>query len=257
MFFMARGYHSFTVSVRVATTRAEEHARNKQESLGEAVASPDLSYASAGFQPASRPCACDRKGRRRGARCLSRGVPPTRWIWGRSQPWPEPKGFRSTFAPLDARPRGAGRNGRGRRVTTGAVDRLFMHVTRDGRGRVGMGRDPRGGGGATCKIAGIAYTGSNPVPATTALTSNNAVLGRPIRTGSRVGFPSSFPRPTRRRHCPPIPRCWAEHAFDHPGQPGRGLGELVDVDPLGERATVGVTELGGDDAGWFLVGCHG
>jgi hypothetical protein len=29
-----------------------------------------------------------------------------------------------------------------------------------------MGRDLRGDGGATCKIAGIAYTGSNPVPAT-------------------------------------------------------------------------------------------
>jgi hypothetical protein len=29
-----------------------------------------------------------------------------------------------------------------------------------------MGRDPHGDGGAACKIAGIAYTGSNPVPAT-------------------------------------------------------------------------------------------
>jgi 2-methylisocitrate lyase-like PEP mutase family enzyme len=29
-----------------------------------------------------------------------------------------------------------------------------------------MGRDPRGDADATCKIAGIAYTGSNPVPAT-------------------------------------------------------------------------------------------
>jgi hypothetical protein len=32
--------------------------------------------------------------------------------------------------------------------------------------RVGMGGDLRGAGGATCKIAGIAFTGSNPVPAT-------------------------------------------------------------------------------------------
>jgi hypothetical protein len=35
--------------------------------------------------------------------------------------------------------------------------------------QVGMRRDARGDSGATCKIAGIAYTGSNPVPATPAL----------------------------------------------------------------------------------------
>jgi hypothetical protein len=51
-------------------------------------------------------------------------------------------------------------------------------------------------------------------------------------------------------------RFGAEHAFDHLGQPGCGLGELVDVHPLGERAAVGVAQLGGDDAGWFFVGCH-
>jgi hypothetical protein len=81
-------------------------------------------------------------------------------------PWPEPKGFRSTFAPPDARPRGTGRNGRGRRVTAEAVDRLFMHVTTVVRDQAGRAGDPRGAGAATCKIAGIAYTGSNPVPAT-------------------------------------------------------------------------------------------
>src|SRR5215213_10255588 len=72
MFFMAREYHSFTVSVKVARTRVEEHARNNSGSLGEAVATPDLSYASVGFQPASRPCACDHKGRRRAGRALTR-----------------------------------------------------------------------------------------------------------------------------------------------------------------------------------------
>jgi hypothetical protein len=46
----------------------------------------------------------------------------------------------------------------------------------------------------------------------------------------------------------------AEHAFDHLSQPGGGLGELVDVDALGEGAAVGVAQLGGDDAGWFFVG---
>jgi len=48
----------------------------------------------------------------------------------------------------------------------------------------------------------------------------------------------------------------AEHCFDHPRQAGRGLGQLVDVHPLGERTAVGVAQLGGDDAGRFFVGCH-
>jgi len=51
-------------------------------------------------------------------------------------------------------------------MTVAAVGTAFVHVTGDDRDRAGMGRDPRGDGGATCKIAGIAYTGSNPVPAT-------------------------------------------------------------------------------------------
>jgi hypothetical protein len=80
---------------------------------------------------------------------------------GRHQP-----GLPSTFPPPDARPRGTGRNGRGRRVSAGAVGRPFVHVTGAYRGQVGMGRDPRCKRRATCKIAGIAYTGSNPVPAT-------------------------------------------------------------------------------------------
>ena len=63
-------------------------------------------------------------------------------------------------------PRGTGRNRRGRRVTAEAVDRPFAHVKRDDRHQVGMRRDPRGDGDPTCKIAGIAFTGSNPVPAT-------------------------------------------------------------------------------------------
>src|SRR5215216_1343186 len=73
MFFMAREYHSFTVSVRVARLAGRNTpGRNNSGSLGEAVATPDLSYASAGFQPASRPCACDHKGRRRAGRALTR-----------------------------------------------------------------------------------------------------------------------------------------------------------------------------------------
>jgi hypothetical protein len=102
-------------------------------------------------------------------------------------------GFLSAFPPPDARSRGTGRNRRGRQVTAEAVDSPFVHVTSDDRDQVGMGRDQWGDGGATCKIAGIAYTGSNPVPATLPLTSNNAALGRPIKSGSTLRFPSGFP----------------------------------------------------------------
>ncbi len=84
-------------------------------------------------------------------------------------------GFPSTFPPPDAWLRGTGRNGRGRRVTTEAVDRPLVHATADERGRVGLGRDEREDGGSVCKTAGFAYTGSNPVPATLPLTCANAI----------------------------------------------------------------------------------
>src|SRR5215216_6558379 len=122
MFFMGGRYHSSTVSVRVATTRVEEHARNNSGSLGDAAALPI--YPRLGWISACVAALRLRSQRATtgGARCHSRSVPPTRWIWGRSQPWSEPKGFPSDFPPLDARSRGTGRNGRGRRVTAEAVD---------------------------------------------------------------------------------------------------------------------------------------
>src|SRR5829696_298318 len=75
-------------------------------------------------------------------------------------------GFPSDFPPPDARPRGMGRNRRGRQVTAEAAGMLIVHVASDDRDYVGIRRDEWGDGGAVCKIAGIAYTGSNPVPAT-------------------------------------------------------------------------------------------
>ena len=54
---------------------------------------------------------------------------------------------------------------------------LVVHVTSDDRDYVGMRRDEWGDGGATCKIVGIAYTGSNPVPAT-------QLLSRQVRAGA-------------------------------------------------------------------------
>ena len=111
---------------------------------------------------------------------------------GAVRPQPE---FPSTFPPPDAGPHGMGRNGQGRRVTLEAGDTPFVHVTGHSGGEMGMGRDPRGDRGAACKIAGIAYTGSNPVPATLPLTSNNVVSGRPVKSGSRTELPSGFPPP--------------------------------------------------------------
>jgi hypothetical protein len=75
-------------------------------------------------------------------------------------------GLRSTFAPPDAGPSGTGRNGWGRDVTAKAIPASLVLVTGDDRVQAGMGEDLRGAAAATCKIAGIAYTGSNPVPAT-------------------------------------------------------------------------------------------
>jgi hypothetical protein len=46
---------------------------------------------------------------------------------------------------------GTVRYGQGHRLTAEAVGRPFVHATTDDRGQVGMGRDPRGAGGATCK----------------------------------------------------------------------------------------------------------
>jgi len=100
-------------------------------------------------------------------------VDPVRWR----------PGFPSDFPPPDARSRGTGGNGRGRRVTAEAAGTPFVHVTDDDRDQIGTGRDQRENDGAVCKIAGIAYTGSNPVPATPALTSSNAAVGRPVQDG--------------------------------------------------------------------------
>jgi hypothetical protein len=74
------------------------------------------------------------------------------------------EGLRSTFAPPDAEPHGTGWNRRGPQVTAEAVGKLFVHVAGGNRDHEGTGGDPRGAAAATCKIAGIAYTGSNPVP---------------------------------------------------------------------------------------------
>jgi hypothetical protein len=128
-----------------------------------------------------------------------------------------------------------------------------VHVRSDGRGQVGMGGDPRGAAGAVCKIAGIAYTGSNPVPATTALTSNNAAVRHPIRSGSRVGFPSAFPPPDAPPTPPTHPAPLSGTRPRSAGQVWARSGELVDVDPLGDRAAVGMAQLCGDDGCWFLL----
>jgi hypothetical protein len=101
----------------------------------------------------------------------------------------------SDFPPPDAGTRGSGRYGQGRGVTAEAAGRPFVHVTSDDRDQVGMGRDSRGACAATCKIAGIAYTGSNPVPATVPLSCGNrrsaASLMPPGRSPGSLHFPSA------------------------------------------------------------------
>src|SRR5829696_9650176 len=151
MFFMGGRYHSSTVSVRVATTAWRNMPGTTQGPW--AMLPPLPIYPRLGWISACVAALRLRSQRATtgGAPCHSRSVPPTRWIWGRSQPWSEPKGFPSDFPPLDARSRGTGRNGRGRRVTTEAVDRLFMHVTAVVRDQAGMAGDFRGAGAATVK----------------------------------------------------------------------------------------------------------
>jgi hypothetical protein len=120
------------------------------------------------------------------------------------------EGLRSTFAPPDAEPHGTGGNRRGPQVTAEAVGKLFVHVVGGNRDHEAMRGDRRGAAAATCKIAGIAYTGSNPVPATLLLSCENAVAYRPITPGSTLRFPSGFPPPD----APPTPTA-------HPALPGR------------------------------------
>jgi hypothetical protein len=83
------------------------------------------------------------------------------------------------------------------------LDGSFVHVTGDDWDQVGMGVDPRGAGAATCKIAGIAFTGSNPVPATWPVTSDNAVLGSPVRASLGLCFPPLSLEPTLSGHSLP------------------------------------------------------
>jgi hypothetical protein len=104
-----------------------------------------------------------------------------------------PAGLPSTFPPPDARPRGTGRNGQGRPVTARAAARPFAHVTSDDRNPLGTGGDHCGDGGAVCKTAGFAYTGSNPVPATPPLTCGNGRCTALVTPPGRARLPSTFP----------------------------------------------------------------
>jgi hypothetical protein len=211
--------------VRAATNYPKEHASNKIRSSWRGCrhsrSVPDLFLRPrAGFQSAFHGLALRSPGRRRVRGAMS-AVRRTADAMELADPaLARLEGFRSTFAPPDAEPHGTGRNGQGHPGTAEAVERPFAHVMGDGRGQVGMRGDSRGDGAATCKIAGIAYTGSNPVPATLPLSCGNAACYYPIRPGSTLRFPSSFPPPD----APPTPsdhlgapRRRAEHALDQPG----------------------------------------
>jgi hypothetical protein len=84
-------------------------------------------------------------------------------------------------------------------VTAEAVGKLFVHVAGGNRDQEGMRGDLRGAAAATCKIAGIAYTGSNPVPATLPLSWGNAAAALLVKGAVGPGFPPVSLRPTQRR----------------------------------------------------------
>jgi hypothetical protein len=83
---------------------------------------------------------------------------------------------------------------------SGGCRQVFCARHGANRDQMGTGRDPRGDGAVTCKIAGIAYTGSNPVPATLTFSWANAAAIGPVGLGWWLGFPPISLQPTRRRH---------------------------------------------------------
>src|SRR4029453_10002188 len=127
MFFMVGGYHSFTVSVRITTTRVEEHARDNSGSLGRLSPLPICPTPRLNFSLRRGLAPAIAKATTGGAAMSLARRAADAMIWGRSRPWPEPR-IRSTFAPPDARPPGTARNGRGPRVTAEAAGRSFVHV---------------------------------------------------------------------------------------------------------------------------------
>ena len=80
-------------------------------------------------------------------------------------------------------------------MTAEVVERPFAHVTSDGQYQVGMEGYSWEDGAPTCKIAGIAYTGSNPVPATLPLSCGNVIAVGPVTPPRRAGIRSDFPPP--------------------------------------------------------------
>jgi hypothetical protein len=145
-------------------------------------------------------------------------------------------GFRSNFAPPDTGPPGTGGNRQGRRAAADAIHSPFVLVTGGGRNQPGMGRDLRGATAATCKIAGIAYTGSNPVPATLPLSCGNAVAAWPARRACGVWIPSGFPPPDTL----PTPSAHPAPPAEHP------RARLLVLDParFGHGASAPTTRYG-------------
>jgi hypothetical protein len=155
---------SRVASVRLTRDRAGGPARNLPETVLHEISRHPTPRSSTA--PSLRGCTVT------GGTARRREPPAHRWharaqsMWGGRTVITRRPGLPSTFPPPDARSCGTGRNRPGRRMTAEAVDTPSAHVKPDDGEHMGMGRDPRGDGGATCKIAGIAYTGSNPVPAT-------------------------------------------------------------------------------------------
>src|SRR5215218_3715976 len=201
MFFMAREYHSFTVSVRVARLAGRNTPGTTQGPWARLSPLPICPTPRLDFSLRRGLAPAITKGDDgQGALSLAWRItdamdlgPVSALTRGQGISLRLPSARR--WAARDRAER-AGTPGDGR-----SCRQVFMHVTAVVRDQAGMAGDSRGDAAATCKIAGIAYTGSNPVPATLLLSCGNAAVGPQVRPGSRVGFRSGFPPPD----APPTP----------------------------------------------------
>jgi hypothetical protein len=155
-----------------------------------------------------------------------------RWVQATVRRWP---GFLSAFLPPDARPRGTGQNGRGRRVTAEAVDRP-LRTSQMMIGSTWGWDGTRRGDGVRPQIASncLQVRILSPFHATAHLQK------RTRRPFDQAGFEFRIPSPDALPTPPVHPALLGRRCPRSARPAGARSGELVNVDALGERATVGM-----------------